>query len=93
MSKVQTFHAEEVAVGKHLAVCKAVRATGEADRVNFLRREGAHHVQRLFHVQGAQVAVLVAAVVIVNAVGQVAVLLNFGNQNSAADGVQKPCAE
>ena len=43
--------------------------------------------------EGAEVAVLVAAVVVVDAVGGVGVLLDLADQNTAADRMQGACLD
>ena len=60
-----------------------------AAEVMLLRRGAAGHVQRLFNVQGAGLAVRTDAPVVVDAVGHVGVLLHLGHDDAPADGVQR----
>lgn len=60
-----------------------------AAEVVLLRRRAAGHVQRLFNVQGAGLAVRTHAPVVVDAVGHVGVLLHLGHDDALADGVQR----
>lgn len=60
-----------------------------AAEVVLLRRRAAGHVQRLFNVQGAGLAVCTDAPVVVDAVGHVGVLLHLGHDDALADGVQR----
>ena len=55
-----------------------------------LHRRGAQgDVQRLFHMQGAGLAVRADAAIVVDAVGHVGVLLHLGDDDALADGVQR----
>ena len=69
--------------GKILALCKM------AAEILLLRRAAASHIQRLFNVQGAGLAVRTHAPVIVNTIGYIGVLLHLGNDDALADGVQR----
>ena len=60
-----------------------------AAEIVLLRRRAAGHVQRLFNVQGAGLAVRTDAPVVVDAVGHVGVLLHLGHDDALADGVQR----
>ena len=55
----------------------------------FLRRGAAGHIQRLFNMQCAGLAVRAHAPIVVHTVGHVGVLLHLGNDDALADGVQR----
>ena len=67
--------------GKILALRKM------AAEILLFRRGAQGHVQRLFNVQCAGLAVRTHAPVIVNTIGYIGVLLHLGNDDALADGV------
>lgn len=67
--------------GKILALRKM------AAEILLLRRGAAGHIQRLFNMQCAGLAVRAHAPIVVHTVGHVGVLLHLGNDDALADGV------
>ena len=78
----------EVPAGNQISL--GDRAALDGHRVEFSAHLLAelNHIQRLVYMQRARVALGVAAVVIVNAVGQIGVLLNLAEDQASADGMR-----
>ena len=87
-AQIDRRHGEPAAAGKN----RRGAALAFLRRFPAVRISGGHksgHVQRLFDMQRARFSVRAEPAVIGNAVGAVAVLLDFGNQDAAADRVQR----
>ena len=82
------FGAEPRASGKHAGTVGG-RVGFIADGVDLFRRERAHHVERFRYVQFARFPVGSATVIVPNAVGQIAVLLDLGKQDPFAQNFVK----
>ena len=78
----------EIARGCQKSGISVVSCLGKANGIHLGVGKGTGHIQRLLHVKRTQRAVRLATVKVIHAVGQIRILLNFGNENPRTDGMQ-----
>lgn len=84
------FSSTSMSAAPSVKLCFEIFAVGKhavAAEISRLRRLGLCYVESLFDVQLPRLSVGAQSAVVVYAVGAVGILLNLGNEHSAADGV------